>query len=246
MKRLLFLPILLFNLHFLYSQPIQVQLALQSGLSVPLLDFSATNLQKGSFALPGFTGSAELKVLLNDNWGGYVQAGLNLNPIAVGILGYEKVQSDPFLKDVYIRSEAFKVIHFMAGPSYQARVWKSFLIEGQLSAGMFYSTTPYQLYKPDYHMASVPYFEITSAYDYSFAYGAGIRLIYDITPCYQIAITNQLMHSQAKFDFFTGVNTRTDVRNITLWNTSLTLALKLFEIHTGKEKRILIDELKVQ
>jgi hypothetical protein len=198
-------------------------------LSVPVLDFSATNLEKGSFALPGFTGSIEAKVLLNENWGGFFQGGLNMNPVAVGILGYEKVKNDPFLQDVYIRSDPFRVIHYMAGPSYQARIWKSFLLEGQLSAGLFYSTTPYQLYKPDYFMSSMPYFEITPAYDYSFAYGAGIRLIYDITPCYQLAISNQFMHSQAEFNFDTGTSIRTDVRNISLWNTSLTLIMKIFE-----------------
>lgn len=228
------LPILLFLfVHTLYinAQPLGMELAFQSGISVPLFDYSATNLQKGCFTLPGFNGSAEVKLEVDDNWSGALMAGIQLNPVDVGLLGYEKVNADPFLDDLYIRSDPYKVIHLMIGPAYQFTVCKSFSLEGQLSAGVFLASTPYQLYKPKYFFTGPPFYEITPAKDVSFAYGGSVRLLYQVTPWYQIALTNQFMQSRASFDFNTSVNTRTDVRNISLWNASFSIIMKLLTWH---------------
>ena len=227
MRRLLFLTILVVNCNILFSQPLQLQLAIQSGLSVPLFDFASSDLSDGSFALPGYTGSLEFRGIYKERWVGFIQAGMQLNPIDVALLGYEKVQADPFLLDVFIRSDPFKVFHLMAGPGYQHRIGKKLLIEGQLSAGMSLSYTPYQLYKPEYFMVGPAYFEIKSSSDLSFAYSAGVRLAYEVTPCYHIGISSQLMNSTGEFQFYTDDGTRTDVRNISLWNTSISVILKL-------------------
>lgn len=228
MKRLLILVILLITCNILSSQPFQMQLAIQSGVAVPLADFASTNLEDGSFALPGYTGSLEVRGIFKERWVGFIQAGMQLNPIDVALLGYEKVQADPFLLDVFIRSDPFKVFHLMGGPGYQHRIGKRFLLEGQLSAGMFLSYTPYQLYKPEYFMIGPAYFEIKSSKDVSFSYGAGVRLAWEATPCYHVGISSQLMNSTGEFQFYNDDGTRTDVRNISLWNTSLSLIVKLF------------------
>jgi hypothetical protein len=228
MKHSLFILLLLIQHLLLLSQPLQVQLCIQSGVSVPFSDFAATNLDEGSFTLPGFTGSVEAKLVRNNKWVGFVQGGIQFNPIDVGYLGYEKVQADPFLEDLYIRSDPFQVIHLLAGPGYQTRVGKSFLIEGALLAGVFFSSTPYQLYKPTYFLLGEKYYEITPSKDISFAYGANLSIIYEVTPCYQIGISNQFMQSNASFDFLSGQTIRTDVRNISLWNISFSLIINLF------------------
>lgn len=228
MKHLPILLILFVNSFYINAQPLQLDLAFQSGISIPLFDYSATNLQKGCFTLPGFTGSTEVKLLVDDNWSGALMAGFQLNPVDVGLLGYEKVNADPFLEDLYIRSDPYKVIHLMIGPGYRAPIFKSFSLEGQLIAGVFLTSTPYQLYKPEYFFTGPPFYEITPARDISFAYGGSARLLYQVTPWYQIAITNQLMQSKASFTFNKSTTSRTDVRNISLWNASFSIILKLF------------------
>lgn len=228
MKRVLLLILLLINSFLLFSQSYQLQLALQSGVSLPVFEFAEPSLEKGSFALPGFSGSVETKMVLHSKWEGLVQAGIQLNPVDVGFLGYEKMAADPFLEDLYIRSDPYQVVHLLAGPGYQTRIGKSFLLEGQLTAGVFFSSTPYQLFKTKYFFTGPPFYEITASKDISFAYGSGLRLIYEISPCYQIGLSSQFMRSKASFDFITGQGIRKDVRNISLWNTSFSLILKLF------------------
>lgn len=213
-----------------WTQPMNLNLALLSGVSIPAFDYSAKELDKGSFAMTGFAGSFELNSTIYKNFGAFIQSGITLNPVDVGTLGYEKMQADPFLQDVYIRSDPYRVIHLIAGPGYKWKISDKMSLEGELGAGVFFSSTPYQLYKTVYFLQGPPYFEITRSKDVSFAYNGSLRLIYDVSSCYQVGLTSQLMHSKASFDFYTSTRIRTDVRNITCWNTSFSLIFKLFTI----------------
>jgi len=228
MKRILMIAVMLAGTTLLYGQPKHLLLTLQSGVSVPLFDLGGTELGNGCFALPGFTGSMDAQLLIKEKWYAVIQGGIQLNPIDVGLLGYEKMQADPFLQSMYIRSDPFRVIHLLAGPGYYRQIGKHFRLEGQLTAGVFFSSTPYQLHKTEYFLTGPPFYEITASRDVSFAFGGGLRLVYDITPCYQVGISSQYLQSRASYNFSTGSGTRTDVRNISLWNTSLGLIIKLF------------------
>lgn len=224
----LLLPLFIFiNLLTINAQPCKLQLSINSGLAMPLADFSNTNLQKGSFTLPGFTGAIALKTMLIKNFTGMVEGGFQLNPVDVARLGYEKMQADPFIEDLYIRSEPFKTIHLLAGVGYSRQVAEKFSIDGQLLAGAILSSTPYQLYKATYYLLGEDYFEITRSRDISFAYGANIQVIYEITPCYHLGLNNQILNSRGSYDFRTGAGIRTDKRNISLWNSSFSLIINI-------------------
>ena len=211
----------------LYAQTFEANLVLQSGVSIPLGDYAGKNLKNGSFTLPGLTAAGEIDVDVANGWGCFIQAGFQLNPVDVGSLGYEKVIADPFLEDLYIRSEPFRVIHLMAGPARKLDLSNNIAFETQLAAGIFYSSTPFQLYKPDYSMIADSWYEITASSDLSFAFGAGIRFIYEITPCYSLGFQGQLMHSGASFEFNSLQGPRTDQRSITLVNSSLSLIIRI-------------------
>ncbi|MFH1119901.1 MAG: hypothetical protein V1775_08755 [Bacteroidota bacterium] len=230
MKHLSFILYLLIQFHVISAQPLQLNLALESGVSIPLFDFSGNRLQDGSFTMPGFTGSGGVTAIMKNRWEGFIQAGLQLLPVDVGALGQEKVAADPFLEDLYIRSEPFRVIHLLAGPGYQQRIGHTFLLEGRLAAGVFFSATPYQLYKAEYALLGKTTFEITSSRDVSFAWGADLQLIFELSPCYQLGLTNRFMQSKASYDFISGAGLRTDIRNISLWDISLSLIVKLFQV----------------
>lgn len=233
MKKYYISLLLLLSLSELHAQSFRANLILQSGVSIPVGDYAGKNLQNGSFTLPGFTASTEITVLSANRWGGFIQAGFQLNPVDVGDLGYEKVVADPFLDDLYIRSEPFRVIHLMAGPARQWNLSNTISIETQLAAGIFYSSTPYQLYKPDYAMIADSWYEITASSDLSFALGAGVRFIYKLSPCHSLGIQGQLMHSAVSFEFNSLQGPRTDQRNITMVNSSLSLIIRI--ISPGQE-----------
>lgn len=228
MKHALLFVVVLFSSPMLFAQPGRATLVIQSGVSVPLFAFSGTELGKSSFALPGFGFAIEGQVALARKWRGVVQAGLQLNPVDVGLLGYEKMQADPFLESMYIRSDPYRTVHLMAGPAYHVKLRNKLRLEGHLTAGAFFSSTPYQLHKTKYFLTGPPFYEITASKDVSFAWGGGARVVYEVTPCYHIGMGSQYMQSRASYRFTTGSGIRTDVRDISLWNTSITLIINLF------------------
>jgi len=228
-----FLLIITFALITISIKAQTVELSLQAGSSTPLLNFASTNLSKGSFALTGFAGSAQLKTIIKNNWGIFLQSGVQFNPINVSVLGYEKVKADPFLDDIYIRSDPFKTIEITAGPTYNFNLLNKLSLELKLDAGLMIASTPYQFNKPVYFFFGPPFFEITPATDYCFTFGGGMTFIYQISPCYYIGLNSQYLQADGKFKFIQGQSTRTDERSINIWNNNLSLIIKLFQIKKG-------------
>lgn len=227
MMKLLLTVFFFLNLLTINAQPRKLQLSINSGVAMPLAEFKKTDLQKGSFTLPGFSGSMDVKAAILRNYTLLLEGGVQLNPVDVARLGYEKMQADPFIEDLYIRSEPFKTIQLMAGAGYSRQLAEKFSIDGQLLAGVIFSSTPYQLYKATYYLLGEDYFEITRSRDISFGYGASLQVIYEITPCYYLGLNNQLLNSRGSYDFRTGAGIRTDKRNITLWNSSFSLIINI-------------------
>lgn len=198
---------------------------LRAGMSIPAGDYASTQLETGSFTTTGLTASAEVSYVVYKGLGFLLQAGINIHPVDVGSLGHARVQDDPFLEDVYIRSEAFQVIHLVGGISYRYAFLNRFVGTGKLLGGLFFAKTPYQLHKPRYFMVGPDYFEITSARDRSWAYGAGLGIAYRMNDCIRLGVEGDLLYSQAAFGFITAEGPRTDWRKISFVNTVLRLEL---------------------
>jgi len=152
---------------------------------------------------------------------------VNFHPVDVASLGRDKVAADHFLEDVFIRSESFLSIVAMAGPYYQYPVGKNFSLTGKLLCGLLYGQTPYQLYKPDFFGVSVPYYEITQAKDWKFAWLAGAALSYEISACVDLAFDADVMYNKLEFNFQTATDIRTEKRTFAIVNLTLGLRIKI-------------------
>ncbi len=227
MKKTLFLIFYLCGIT-LFAQTHRTYLELKSGLSLPILDYSSNNLETGCFTQPGFTTSLEAGMKIYKRWGVTLQSGFQLHGVDVGYLGWEKIQVDPFLEDVYIRSDPYRIIHIVGGPEFCLPLYNKFNFDLKLLGGVFFSRTPYQLYKPTYFMVGPPYYEITSSSDISFACGGGARIRYAITNCYEVSLQGEFLSSQAAFPFQTASTSRIENKTITILNISAGLVLYLF------------------
>jgi len=199
----------------------------RSGISIPFGDFGSKSLDNGSFAQTGFQAAGEGAWFFKPNYGIGASVGVNFHPIDVSGLGAAMVQSDPFLDDVYIRSESFLTISTMAGPYVQFPVASKLSFTGKFLAGLLYGQTPYQLYKPDFFGVDVEFYEITSARDWKFSWMAGVGMRYDISPCFGLVFDSELMYDTLTFDFQTLTGTRTDKEIFAIINLSLGIRLVL-------------------
>ncbi|MCK9291884.1 MAG: hypothetical protein WCR58_08175 [Bacteroidales bacterium] len=215
----------------LNSQSVVTNLHLGTGLSQPLFEYASYSLDDGCFAQSGFLGAVSLSSLYNNRWGLQMQLGLQLHPVAVERLGYEKVQTDPFLTDLTIRSEPYRIMSFIGGPVYRMGVVEKIDVDMRLNAGLFVSYSPYQLYKPVYYMGGPPFYEITNSQSRSFAYGAGISISYAVSDCFYLTVETDFMRSEARFGFVSASGIREDIRQLSLLNAYITLRIHLPEIY---------------
>ena len=198
-----------------------------AGFSIPYGKFRSTNLEDGSFALTGLSVNAEGAWFFKPRIGIGGSAGFNLNPVYVSALGWAKVQDDPFLEDVIIRSDPYLTVTAMAGFYTKLPVYKQFFFTGKLLGGLLYGKTPYQLYKPQYFMVGPSYYEITSAKDWKFSWQAGAGIQYELSPCIGFVVEAVIMYDKLSFNFNTASGIRTDVHTIAIINTNFGTRIRI-------------------
>jgi hypothetical protein len=198
---------LILTCNSLFSQSAKSFVSLRAGSSIPLGGFSSYDLNESSFAMPGIAISADGAWFFLPYLGVGAQAGFNLNPIDVSVLGYETVQADPFLVDMTIRSEAFQTYTTTAGIYGKWNFWKSLSLSGNVSVGWMWAITPYQLYKPTYFGVASKWYEKTPSKDNGFIAVPSIGLVYDFKTCIGLKADAEYYYKKLSFGFedFNGV-----------------------------------------
>lgn len=225
--RLILLGSLLLVTGINYAQKKPSFIAIRGGASIPFGQYTYKNLESGSFTLTGFNISAEGAWFFKPKFGVGASAGLNFHPVDVGPLGWEKVLDDPFLEDVYIRSDPYVMMTAMAGFYTQLPIKGKFHFTGKILGGLLWGQSPYQLYKPQYYMTGPSYYEITSATDWKFSWQAGAGIRYDISPCFGLVFDSEIFYDELGFSFNTSTGTYTDKRIISFVNTTLGIRFNL-------------------
>lgn len=202
-------------------------IGIKGGLSIPVGEYASTNLDNGCFTQLGFNVNAEGAWFFKNYLGIGGQFGFNLHPVNVGVLGWEKVQDDPFLQDLIIRSEPYQIITANIGFYSKWNFWKLMSLHGKLLGGMMWAKTPYQLYKPEYFLVGPEYFEITSSRDWNLMGLGGIGLQFDLSPCIALRLEGEYQFSKMIFGFTTASGIRYEYRNISFVNTTLGLIILL-------------------
>jgi hypothetical protein len=195
-----------------------LRLDLGTGLSQPIFAYSSPSLGKGCFTKTGLSLSGTASVNGFKQWWWDVRFEAQLHPVDVARLGYERVISDPFLTNTYIRSEPYRHLGLLTGPSYLLDHGKMWFAQASVLVGLMQSKTPHQLHKPTYFMTGPEYFEISSAIDYSVVYGAEIAAGWKVTPCYYLKLASSYFHTDMDFRFRTASGIRIDSRTISTIN----------------------------
>ncbi len=228
MKNLLFI-LLCISALVLNAQEKPSFVALKSGVSIPMGTYAGYELEKSSFATTGFSLAVEGAWYFRSFLGIGGHIGINSHPIDVGQLGAAKVAADPFLFDVYIRSEAFQTATATIGPYASWPVWKSLALQAKICGGMIWAQTPHQLYTyPEFFMGVGPdYWEVTSSRDYGFVILSGLGLTYPISPCIGFQLDAEFVYKEMAFGFRSAGKDRVEYRPVSYLNTNLGVVIKL-------------------
>lgn len=196
-------------------------IGMRSGISIPFGKYAEKNLDDGCFTLAGFNITVEGAWFFKAKLGVGASVGMNLHPVDVASLGRVRVDNDPFLNSVVIRSEPYLIITAMVGPYFQLPVSSRFSLSAKLLGGLLYGKTPYQLYKPDYYLLPNNWAEITSAKDWKFSWQTGLGVRYNLSSCIDLIFDTDLYYDQLSFNFNTNQGLRTDKKTISFINTTV-------------------------
>ena len=212
------------------SQDRSAFISLQTGPSVPVGKYQAQELEKpaGSFATTGISVSLEGAWFFKPWLGVGGQFGMHFHPVDVSTLGYYKVIEDPFMNDVYIRSDPYRNYALYAGLYFEQPVIQRLSVTAKALGGVLLSKTPYQLYKAEYEMAGLQYYEITTSGDLEGSFMAGTGLKYSLKNCIGFTLNGEFTYNQCDFDFekLDG-SIRTDQKVIAFVNILAGIFLKL-------------------
>jgi opacity protein-like surface antigen len=147
--------------------------------------------------------------------------------VDVAVLGWEKVQNDPFLEDVTIRSESYRSMTLAVGAYGKWEVTNNFSLNGKLLGGVMWMQSPYQLYKPTYFLVEPKWYEITSARDRNAAFIAGAGVQYDVSNCIGLKVDADYNYSKMVFSFNTAQGLRNEYRDIHFVNLSFGVVINL-------------------
>ncbi len=225
-NRMIFLLMIFLSLQS-FAQHSNSFISLRNGISVPLKPYSSHNLGKGSFTTLGINVSMDGAWFFTDHFGIGGQIGLNLHPVDVSALARAKVNADPFLSDLIIRSDPFRVINAALGIYTRWNIGKNFSVNAKLLGGILWVNTAYQLYKPTYFLAGPAYYEITTAKDHKFILEPGIGLEYKISSCFAVKAEAELLSRTMQFGFNTWEGIRYDRKRISFINTVIGFAISL-------------------
>jgi len=225
-NRILFLLMIFLSLQS-FAQHTNSFISLRSGVSIPLKPYNSHDLEKGSFTQPGLNVSIDGAWFFTTHFGVGGQVGLNLHPIDVSALARAKVDADPFLSDLTIRSDPFRVINAALGVYTQWNIIKSFSVNAKLLGGILWANTAYQLYKPTYYAVGPDYFEITSSRDHRFFVEPGIGMEYKISSCFALKAEAELLSRTMQFGFNTLQGVRYDRRRVSFINTVIGFVILL-------------------
>ena len=203
-------------------------IGMQAGPSFPVGKFQLKELPDGSFAQTGISTSLEGAWFFKSWLGAGGSAGVHVHLVDVGVLGYEKVLADPFMNDVYIRSDPYRSYTLYAGLFFQFPLVQRLSFSGKALGGMMYTQSPYQLYKAEYEMIGEKWYEITSAGDFDGSFLAGAGLKYELKNCIGFSLNSEFTYNVMDFDFETSDGSiRTDKRVVSFVNLVAGIFIKI-------------------
>lgn len=202
-------------------------ISIRTGYSYPVGKYSSNDLDDGSFANIGLNASVEGGWYFRPHIGIGGQAGINLHPLDLQELAIAKIEADPFLSDIRIRSEEFQSITSTTGFYGKWSIRKKFQVNGKILSGIMYAKTPYQIYKPQYFIVGPEYYEITSSTDYGFLLIGGAGIQYSALPYLGLKIEGEFHYSDLTFRFNSAEGVINDHKVISFINLVFGLVIKI-------------------
>lgn len=202
-------------------------IAIGGSASIPVGSYASSDLNNGCFTSPGVSFGVDGAWVFYKNFGIGADVGYSAHPVKASELATALVNNDPFLSDMYVRSDPYTSITAVAGPYYVWQLSRRMVLDFKALGGIMYSKTPFQLFEPEYFMVGPNYYKTTSSTDKSFAMKGGARFQYQITPTIVLGLSANYVFSKMSYGFYNSQGLYYKNRNISFIDCGLNVVLKI-------------------
>lgn len=202
-------------------------ISLRSGVSMPFGDYSRKSIDNGCFTMKGVSLGAEGAWYFWKNLGVGIDVNYSIHPVDAVGLATEMVRVDPFLLDVYVRSDPYTMLTILGGFYYSYSLTQRITLQPKVVGGVIFGKTPFQLFEPTFFLLGPAYFKTTSSRDRSFAFKPGISINYHINNCIALGMHADYTMSNMAFGFYTHDGLEIRKRKIRYLDIGLGLTIKL-------------------
>lgn len=136
---------------------------LNAGPALAFGQLGSQHYNSGGYALSGISTAAEGIWYFRPQYGVGIAVSATSFPFASGSYAHDKVNSDPFMQTLYLKSDPYKVRTLTAGFYYRRHISGRFTATGKLAGGVFWAQTPDQLYAASYFTIPSYAYKVTSA-----------------------------------------------------------------------------------
>jgi opacity protein-like surface antigen len=175
----------------------------KAGLSLPTGEYSSQDIEKGAFTTIGMSLGADAVWYFYKNLGVVADFNYSLHSVDAVAIATETLYAseDPFLNDLFVRSDPYKVFTFNAGLVYNYQLLARLSLEPGFMAGLMMAYTPFQLYEAEYFLLPNNYFKKTTSRDENFAFKTGLAVKYDISSCLKLKLSGEYTYGKMNFGF---------------------------------------------
>lgn len=202
LKQIIFLIILVFVIS-LNSIGQSSYFTVKTAYSLPLGEYASYELDGGAFAYTGLSLGVDGAWYFHKNIGIGADLSYSLHSVDAVALATETLYAseDPFLNDLYVRSDPYKVLSMNLGLVYNFHITDKLSLEPRFLVGLMMAWTPFQLYEAEYYLLPDDYFKKTTSRDENFSIKTGLAVKYDLSPCLMIKVAGEYSYGKMNFGF---------------------------------------------
>lgn len=193
-----------FNSNVLAQNAKKFNIRINTGPALALGQLASQHFDTGGYALSGNSSAAEGIWYFLPALGVGVTASATSFPFADGAYSHDKVDSDPFMETLYLKSDAYRVRTLTLGAYYRKHISGKFWATGKISGGLLWARTPDHLFSASYFTVPNKAYKITPSRSTKPTFQTGLACQYQLFEQVGLSLNADYTLSYSAFGFQSG------------------------------------------
>lgn len=211
----------IFGSNVLAQNTNKFNIRVNTGPALALGQLASQHFDTGGYALSGNSYIAEGIWYFRPVLGVGVAVSGTSFPFADGAYAHDKVNSDPSMETLYLKSDAYRVRTLTIGVYYSKHIWGKFSATGKISGGLLWARTPDHLFSASYYTVPNFAYKITPSRSTKATFQPGLACQYQLFEQVGLSLNADYTLAFSAFGFQTGTTSYVKKLTFSYLNTMI-------------------------